>query len=573
MPRSKLWLLGNLDLVSVRWLGSGATASVDEVKLQGSKETMARKTVHYSLQAERRKIIQEAYIMHRLQHPHVVRLLTTYSDLTTSTILIKPVADYSLSQYLQTRSLKEPIIDEAFGWFSCLISGLQHIHEQNILHGDIKPHNILIFEGRVLYADFGLSTTIPHRDATISNARVVTKRYAAPEVQVGVRGKASDIWSLGCVFLEMLIAILNQPSKDLSNVQSLFSITREREVPYADNLAAIAASIKSCRFITTQLSTPASVVEALDCCEAMLVPNVEGRPTVHELAKRIKPRFCCTSRFNEFPPQYSWIDMVSGQDSLRQDCAINDIVQQTWKSSLKMATKRHVKSTEGNDPGVGCRASESSAQFNVLDTQPSMLFRWLQEPIFSYEVFCITESLLTNRYERLVSESKHVESIMEQLSVSSETITTVEDTSDRPSDGCEAGYESIISLPMNNLPGEYLRSIPTDRMSCDSLTSIGPAYTELRVYSKIKKTWSVIQARLDSGTRPNWVSRKLVDELEGHADSGSGLDTNKGIRGRRGRRVRHQLTVRLQWHWPNLKYTLDNWFLVVDEPNRHCHWL
>ncbi|MCJ1439205.1 hypothetical protein MMC27_008596 [Xylographa pallens] len=572
LARSTIWVLGNLNLVFVRWLGSGATASVDEVRHQGSKETMARKTVHYSLVAERHKANQEAYIMHRLRHPHVVRLLTTYSDLSTSTILMKPAADYSLSQYLQTRSLTEPIADEAFGWFSCLVSGLKHIHEQNVLHGDIKPHNILIFEGRLLYADFGLSATIPHHDAIISDAGFVTKRYAAPEVKEGVRGKASDIWSLGCVFLEMLIVMLNHSIKDLLNAQNLLGISIEREACYSDNPAAVAASIRSCRSITKYISAPASILEALDCCETMLISNLNERPTVHDLAKRIKPRFCCTPRLSELPHQNSWINMESRQDSMRQDCVMNDVVQQTLKSShayradVRMATKQRVKSNQDNDPGVSYCVSESSAKFDVLETQSSMLFRWLREPIFSYEAFCITESPLTNPYEHLISESKAVEpliELIEQLSVSSETITPVKNIGDGPSDGCEAGYESTMSLTMHDLFGEYCHGTSTDRMSLDSVASIRPAYSELRVYSKVKKTWSAVQALLDSGTRLNWVSRKLIDELEVQDESGSGIDTNMSIRSRK---VGQQHTVQLQWRWPNLNYILDNWFLVVEQP-------
>ena len=568
LTRSAVWALGSLKLVFVRWLGSGATASVDEVRHQDSKATMARKTYHYSLMEERHKVNQEAYIMHRLRHPHVVRLLTTYSDLSTSTILMKPAADYSLSQYLQTRSLTEPIADEAFGWFSCLVSGLKHIHEQNILHGDIKPHNILIFEGRLLYADFGLSATIPHHDAIISDAGVVTKRYAAPEVKEGVRGSASDIWSLGCIFLEMLIVMLNQSIKETLNAQNLLSISREQEACYSDNPAAVAASIRSCRSITKHISAPASILEALDCCETMLISNLKERPTVHDLAKRIKPRFCCTPRLSEFPYQNPWINMESRQDSMRQDCVMNDVVQQTLKSShayradVRMATKQRVKFNQDNDPGVSYRVSESSAKFDVLDTHSSMLFRWFREPIFSYEAFCVTESPVTNPYEHLISESKLVESLIEQLSVSSETIHPVKDIDDGPSDGCEAEYENTISLPMHDLHREYHHGTPTDRMSLDSIASIRPAYSELLVYSKVKKTWIAVQALLDSGTRLNWVSRKLIDKLEVQDKSGSGRDTNISIRSGK---VGQQLTVQLQWRWPNLNNMLDNWFLVVDQ--------
>ncbi|MCJ1400715.1 hypothetical protein MMC11_003923 [Xylographa trunciseda] len=568
-PMKAVWILTNIDLVSVRWLGSGATAKVDEVMHRGCKGTMARKTVYYSQFAERHKTFQEAYIMHRLRHPHVVRLLTTYSDLSTSTILMKPAADYSLSHYLQTRSPTEPVGDEAFGWFSCLISGLQHIHQQDVLHGDIKPHNILIFEGRVFYADFGLSTTIPHGQVTTSIACFGTKKYAAPEVKEGLRGRASDIFSLGCVFLEMLIVMLHHSIKGLYREQCSKGIRGKVDVSYCDNPAAVAASLSSCRSIARRTPIPNSIFEALDCCEVMLDLNAERRPTVHDLAKRIKPRFCCTIRLDEFSDHYSRSKMEPKQISMRQLYEMSDIVQQisnfshTYQAHVRKPTRQHVEITQDNDLDINSRAFITSGKFNILNKQSSMLLRWLREPAFSYEAFCVMDRPKTDPYEHLISESKHIESLMEQLSICVKPVTSHKETCDTLAVGHEAESESIISLSAQDSFEEHFYDASIDQMSLDSINSIPPAYAELWVFSRVKNTWVAVQALLDSGTRLNRVSQKFVGELEVQDDSDFGIDTNIRVVGRR---VGQQLTVRLQWRWKTLTHTLENWFLVTDEP-------
>lgn len=86
-----------------------------------------------------------------------------------------------------------------------LILGLSYIHGRRYLHRDIKPGNLLLDGARLKIADFGLARTVsePHRPYT---PEVCTLVYRAPEV-ILLDGKYSyevDIWSVGCVFFELL---------------------------------------------------------------------------------------------------------------------------------------------------------------------------------------------------------------------------------------------------------------------------------------------------------------------------------------------------------------------------------
>lgn len=78
---------------------------------------------------------------------------------------------------------------------------LQYIHEQNIIHLDLKPENIFISDKNELkIGDFGLSTMFGGQPRLSSEG---DKYYMAPEVLDGIYTKAADIFSLGLIMLEL----------------------------------------------------------------------------------------------------------------------------------------------------------------------------------------------------------------------------------------------------------------------------------------------------------------------------------------------------------------------------------
>lgn len=86
-----------------------------------------------------------------------------------------------------------------------LLQGLEYCHSKRIVHRDLKPQNLLIANGQLKLADFGLSRggVPPLRQYT---HEVITLWYRAPEILLGSShySLGVDIWSVGCIFAELV---------------------------------------------------------------------------------------------------------------------------------------------------------------------------------------------------------------------------------------------------------------------------------------------------------------------------------------------------------------------------------
>jgi len=89
-----------------------------------------------------------------------------------------------------------------------LLLGLEYMHEKKIIHRDLKPSNILIYgsgpTSQAKLCDFGLSKPYTYQDD--QTPKIVTSAYRAPEILLGDPGYdyKIDVWSLGCIFFEMI---------------------------------------------------------------------------------------------------------------------------------------------------------------------------------------------------------------------------------------------------------------------------------------------------------------------------------------------------------------------------------
>lgn len=212
-----------------RDLGQGTSGWVEEVEDRLTGKVYARKkmrVVKYK-QQDRAEVFQNelAIIRGLKSHHHMIRVFATYITSKYFGLILEPVAsDGDLQAYLgtykelldghtdgselqlQLHSMRA-VLQCAFG---CLLAGLAFMHEKKVRHKDIKPGNILIHDGAVLYTDFGCSfdSSSFARSTTEGVPNFLTKRYSSPELLMhGPRNSKSDVFSLGCVFIEILAAL------------------------------------------------------------------------------------------------------------------------------------------------------------------------------------------------------------------------------------------------------------------------------------------------------------------------------------------------------------------------------
>jgi tetratricopeptide (TPR) repeat protein len=195
-------------------LGRGGFGQVDRVLSLISFKEYARKRVPRGLAFRGRKIediklfITEIEILKRIKHHHIVELIGSYTDSRYMALVMSPVADMDLGTYLTRATISNH--PELRTFFGCLATALEYLHQHKVRHKDIKPGNILVARGNILFTDFGLSRdfTDANSSTTMSMVNGMTPRYCAPEVaQYQPRNTASDIWSLGVVFMEMIVVL------------------------------------------------------------------------------------------------------------------------------------------------------------------------------------------------------------------------------------------------------------------------------------------------------------------------------------------------------------------------------
>ena len=153
-------------------------AILDAVLVGDNPNFLARKRIISTANGEGSAMAQhEAEILRNVKHRHIVTLYGTYQHGDVLTLLFEPAADYDLRSYLelaesrQKRNVKVNV-DFLKTSFWCLADALTKVHEAGYDHGDIRPDNILVHNGRIYLSkvSFGLKSK-NHRRASFQGAR------------------------------------------------------------------------------------------------------------------------------------------------------------------------------------------------------------------------------------------------------------------------------------------------------------------------------------------------------------------------------------------------------------------
>ena len=188
-------------------IGSGGMAEVYKAHDRLLARPVAIKILHAEYRSDMEfieRFHREAKSAARLSHPNIVSIYD---------VGVAGNDHYIVMEYVQGDTLKKKMLDEgpldlltATLIAKDIAGGLTHAHANNIVHCDIKPHNILMTEdGHAKITDFGIARAVTESTLTYGGSVVGSVHYFSPEqARGGAITPKSDVYSLGIVLYEML---------------------------------------------------------------------------------------------------------------------------------------------------------------------------------------------------------------------------------------------------------------------------------------------------------------------------------------------------------------------------------
>lgn len=213
-------------------IGGGGMADVYKAQDKLLDRAVAVKILHqqYANDAEFvEKFRREATAAAKLAHPNIVNIYDVGEDGGSQYIVMEYVSGPTLKEVIQQKGCLEPI--EAVRIAKEIASALESAHRNNLVHCDIKPHNILVMpDGHIKVTDFGIARAVSASTMTYSGSVMGSVHYFSPEQAKGtVITTKSDVYSLGVVLYEMLTGKL--PFNGETSVSIALKHLQEEPVP------------------------------------------------------------------------------------------------------------------------------------------------------------------------------------------------------------------------------------------------------------------------------------------------------------------------------------------------------
>ena len=264
------------DIEKLESLGNGVSGQVFKAKNVTNNKYFAMKIIPYKEDNKLKELIEtEVKTLHACKSDFIIKVYSTHLDNGCVQILLEFMDKGTLQDVMKkVKKIPESIL----GVMTVqMISGLNYLHSNKIIHRDIKPTNILVnSKGYVKISDFGVSGYL--KDTNEERKTMLgTYMYMSPErISHETYTSKSDIWSIGLSLVECATGmnpfLYNKKDKNIpmDNYWDLVSLLNNNEAP--PKLSKFEFSDEFCDFI--------------DCC---LVKSPEKRYSAAEL---LNHKFC-----------------------------------------------------------------------------------------------------------------------------------------------------------------------------------------------------------------------------------------------------------------------------------------
>ncbi|XP_062854573.1 serine/threonine-protein kinase PLK2b [Trichomycterus rosablanca] len=236
-------------------LGKGGFAKCYELTDLSAGKVYAAKIIPHARVAkphQREKINREIELHRGLNHKHIVHFYHHFEDKDNIYILLEYCSRRSLAHILKARKvLTEP---EVRYYLKQTVSALKYLHDQEILHRDLKLGNLFVNDSMELkVGDFGLAVKL---EPTSNRRKTIcgTPNYLSPEVlNKQGHGWESDIWALGCVMYTLL---LGKPPFETNNLKETYRCIKEARYSVPSSLSLPARQLIACMLSRDPIDRP-----------------------------------------------------------------------------------------------------------------------------------------------------------------------------------------------------------------------------------------------------------------------------------------------------------------------------
>ena len=207
----------------IKKIGKGSYGNVYQVTDVNNKIYALKKINIKSSNCDNKGTLTELHILFHNRSDNLVKFYECYIENFNLCILTELYENSDLLQLIKTQKKKKIYFNEDFIWriFIDILLGIKYLHDNDIIHRDLKSANIFIDKNlRAIIGDFGVSKIL--NDNVKTYTQIGTPLYLSPEIiNKNKYDKKIDIWSLGCILYEIIA--LDQPFISSKSFQALYS--------------------------------------------------------------------------------------------------------------------------------------------------------------------------------------------------------------------------------------------------------------------------------------------------------------------------------------------------------------